>query len=175
MYKRVWIFVEGKDDRRFVDRVLRPILDREYDYIDTWEYAQRTCEKTVEFLRSLQAMKADYLFLADIDDSPCVTARKTVLASRYRQAVEPANAVIVAREIESWYMAGVDEETCRELGIESPLSTDDVTKEQFRNLMPRQFNDSVADFMVELLRHFQVKVAKGRNRSFEHLMNLLEA
>lgn len=37
MYRRMWVFVEGKDDRRFVDVVLRPILEKEYDFVETWE------------------------------------------------------------------------------------------------------------------------------------------
>jgi hypothetical protein len=175
MYRFLWIFVEGSDDRRFVDRVLRPILEKKYDYLDTWEYAQEPDEKTMEFLRSIRSMKADYLFLADIDNSPCVTTRKEILAHKYNEALEPTNAVIVAREIESWYMAGMDEAACRELRIKGPLCTDHMTKEQFRSLMPGRFNDSVVDFMTDILRGFRIEVAKGRNRSFCYLMDLLEA
>lgn len=175
MYRQMWVFVEGKDDRRFVDRVLRPILERQYDHVDTWMYAQESHDRTVGFLRSLQSMKVDYLFLADIDESPCVTAKKEALTSKYHRAVEAANVLVVVREIESWYAAGVDDAAWRELAIASPSSTDDMTKEQFRNLMPRRFNDSVVDFMVELLSGFRIDLARGRNRSFCYLMDLLEA
>ena len=174
MYRLMWIFVEGSDDRIFVERVLHPILEEKYDCITTWEYARKRHEKTAEFIRSVRSMQADYLFLADIDDSPCVTAKKDTVATKYCQAVESANAIIVAREIESWYMAGVDNEICRELAIRSPFSTDDMTKEQFRRLIPRRFNESAVDFMVELLRRFRVDSAKDRNRSFRYLMDLLE-
>lgn len=175
MARFIWIFVEGKSDRRFVDQVLRPVLEDRYEYVDTWEYAQETPEKTVEFLRSIRSMRADYLFLADIDDSPCVTAKKGILTRKYNQAIQLENAVVVAREIESWYMAGADEGACRELRIKSLPCTDHVTKEQLRNLVPERFADSIGDFMVELLKRFQIEVAKGRNRSFCYLMDLLEA
>lgn len=174
MYRLMWIFVEGSDDRTFVDHVLRPILEKEYDYIDVWEYAQQTHAKTEEFVRSLRSMKADYLFLADIDDLPCVTAKKEILAGRYRQGVEATRAVVVVREIESWYMAGADEGVCQKLGIKGTFHADDVTKERFRSLMPKRFNDSVVDFMTELLNEFQVDVARSKNRSFGYLMDQLE-
>jgi len=175
MYRCMWILVEGKDDRRFANAVLLPILKKEYDFIGTWEYAQETSKKVTDFLRAVKPMKADCLFLADIDDSPCVTAKKDMLVERLRQALRPVDAVIVAKEIESWYMAGVDDQACREFGIVSLSHTDDVTKEQFRSLMPKRFNDSVVDFMTEILRGFQIELARGKNRSFSYLMDKLEA
>jgi len=41
--------------------------------------------------------------------------------------------------------------------------------------MPRRFDDSVGDFMIELLKGFQVELARGKNRSFGYLMNKFEA
>jgi hypothetical protein len=172
MYKLIWVFVEGSDDRRFVERVLRPVLERKYDYLDIWEYAREHDEKIVGFLRSINSMNADYLFLADIDNSPCVTAKKEILAHRYGQSIQPARAVVVAREIESWYMAGMDEAACRESGVKELLHTDELTKEQFEALVPAKY--SVVDFMNEILSRFRIEVAKCRNRSFGYLMDLLE-
>jgi hypothetical protein len=175
MYRYMWIFVEGKYDRGFVNAVLLPILEKEYDFIDTWEYAQEPPKKVADFLRAMKSMKADCLFLADIDDSPCVTAKKDILIERFRKALEPAETIVITREIESWYVAGVDNHTCRELGITSLPHTDHVTKEQFKSMMPKRFNDSVADFMVEILSGFRSDVAKIKNRSFCYLMDKLEA
>jgi len=50
-----------------------------------------------------------------------------------------------------------------------------MTKEQFRNLIPERFANSIGDFMIELLRRFRINVARDRNRSFGYLMDLLEA
>jgi hypothetical protein len=175
MYRRVHVLVEGRDDKRFFDTVIRPILQKQYDHVQTWEYAGATIEKRTSYLRSIQAMKADYLFVGDIDTSPCVTARKGHLVDSHRSLIEPKYTIIVRREIESWYMAGVDDQVCREFGITSLPHTDDLTKERFRSLMPKRFNDSVVDFMTELLRAFRVELARGKNRSFGYLMDKLEA
>jgi hypothetical protein len=171
----MWILVEGKDDRRFANAVLLPMLQKVYDFTDTWQYAQETPKKVADFLRAMKSMKADCLFLADIDDSPCVTAKKEALIEKFRRALEPGEAVVVIREIESWYVAGVDDRACRELGIPSLSHTDRVTKEQFKGMMPKRFNDSVADLMVEILRGFRSDTAKNKNRSFCYLMDKLEA
>jgi hypothetical protein len=171
----MWIFVEGRDDRRFASSVLLPLVAQRYDDVDTWEYAQEPPKKVIEFLRALRSMQADCLLLADIDNSPCVPAKKGILVEKFRQALEPADAIVVAREIESWYLAGVDDQACREFGIASPAHTDDLTKEQFRSLMPKRFNDSVADFMTTILTGFRVELARAKNRSFAYLVGRLEA
>jgi len=49
-----------------------------------------------------------------------------------------------------------------------------VTKEQFRNMVPGRFCGSVIDFMKEILKAFQVDVAREKNRSFCYMMDLLE-
>jgi len=175
MYRYMWIFVEGKYDRGFVSAVLLPILEKEYDFIDTWEYAQEPPKKVADFLRAVKSMNADCLFLADIDDSPRVTAKKSVLMERYQKALESSDAVVAVREIESWYLAGVDDGACQALGITSLSRTDHVTKEQFYRMMPQCFNDSIVDFMEEILKGFSIGTAKSKNRSFGYLMDKVEA
>ncbi len=174
MHKRMHVLLEGRDDREFFDGVIRPILQGKYEYIHTWEYAEKTIERRINYLRSVRAMKADYLFINDIDTSPCITQRKRHLVDSHRQMIDANCTIIVVREIESWYLAGVDDGVCLELGIPIIRHTDDVTKERFRSLVPARFR-SVADLMAEILRVFRVDTARGKNRSFGYLMDKLEA
>lgn len=171
----MWIFVEGEHDSIFAKGVLLPILRKGYDFVDTWEYAQEAPKKVVDFLRAMKPMKADCLFLADINDSPCVTAKKSALTEKFREALEPSDVVVVVKEIESWYLAGADDEVCRALRIASLSRTDHTTKEQFQAMMPERFKDSVVDFMTEILGRFRLDIAKTKNRSFDYLMDKLEA
>jgi hypothetical protein len=175
MYRLMHVLVEGRDDREFFDAVVRPVLQGQYDHVQIWEYAGAPIDKRIDYLRSIQAMKADYLFVTDINTSPCITERKRHLLDSHKNAIDPGCAIIVRREIESWYMAGVDDQACQEFGITSISHTNDVTKEQFRNLMPKRFNDSVVDFMTAILTGFRVELARGKNRSFCYLMDKLEA
>lgn len=175
MYTRVHVLVEGRDDREFVNAVIRPMLQRQYDDVQVWEYAGETIGRRINYIRSIQAMNADYLLMTDLDTSPCVTDRKNRLVRGYKGTIDAEHAVIVVREIESWYLAGVDDLACQEFGIPSMPHTDHVTKEQFRDMVPRRFNEIVINFMTDILRGFRIDVAKGRNRSFCYLMDLLEA
>jgi hypothetical protein len=169
------VLVEGRDDREFVDAVIRPMLQKEYDDVQVWEYAGETITRRIAYIRSIQAMNADYLFVADLDTSPCVTERKSRLVNGHKKTIDAERAIIVVREIESWYLAGVDDHACQEYGIPSVPHTDHVTKEQFRDIVPKRFNNVVVDFMTDILRGFRIEVAKDRNRSFGYLMDLLEA
>jgi hypothetical protein len=128
----------------------------------------------MNYLRSIQAMKADYLFVTDINTSPCITARKGHLVRSHKGMVDGDRTIIVMRGIESWYLAGADDELCQELGIPVLRHTDGVTKEQFAGLAPSRFN-SVIDFMTEVLKRFCIETAKARNRSFCYLMDKVEA
>jgi hypothetical protein len=169
------VLVEGRDDKELFNAVIKPILLEQYDHVDIWEYAGKTLEKRRKYVTSIHAMGADYLFVADINDGPCITGRKDHLIDRHGGMLDPDRTIIAVKEIESWYVAGVDNQACQELGIAGLPHTDDVTKEQFRGLVPGRFRDSVVDFMTELLNVFQVDVARAKNRSFCYLMDLLEA
>jgi len=172
----IYVFLEGDKDERFFNVIIKPILRQRYDAIVPWRYAHRSKEDVIRALRSVRDGKADYLFLKDIDTRPCVTARKEDLVKTYRKRIDLSWAVVVIREIESWYLAGLDDEDRQKLGI-SPnrhRHTDDVTKELFESLMPKKY-DSITDFMDEILKRFCIDTAKGRNRSFCYLMDLLEA
>ena len=176
MCRCIYVFLEGDTDERFFNVIIRPILGQRYAAVVPWRYAQRSKEDVKRALQSVRDGKADYLFLEDIDTYPCVTARKEDLLKTYKQRIDPTWAIVVVREIEGWYLAGLDDEARQEFGI-SPnrhRHTDDLTKEQFGSLMPRKF-DSITDFMDEILKRFRVETAKGKNRSFCYLMDVLEA
>lgn len=174
MYRRVDVLLEGRDDGRFFDAVIRPVLQERYDDVRTWEYANASIERRINYLRSIQAIgNVDYLFVSDLDTSPCVTQRKGHLINSYKGIIDAGRTIIVMREIESWYLAGVDDGLCRKLGVRVLRHTDAVTKEQFASLVPRRF-DSVVEFMTEVLRSFRIETAKRKNRSFGYLMDLLE-
>jgi hypothetical protein len=175
MYRRMHVLVEGRDDREFVNAVIGPILQKRYDYVQVWEYAGATIARRIDYIRSIRTMDADYLFVADINTSPCVTERKSHLVNGHKGMIDADRTIVAMSEIESWYLAGVDDQACQELGIASVPHTDHVTKEDFRGMVPKRFNNAVVDFMTEILRGFRVEVARGKNRSFCYLMDLLEA
>lgn len=171
-YKRMWVLLEGNDDERFFERVIKPIFENTYDFVRPWQYAQKRTEKVKNFLRSIESIGSDYLFWGDINRLPCVTAKKTRIKRRYGARVDIDNVIIVVQEIESWYLAGLNDKARKELRIRTFRKTDNITKEQFDKLMPKKF-DSRIDFMVEVLNRFCVEIAKRKNSSFDYFMEKL--
>lgn len=169
-YKRLWVLLEGSYDERFFERVIRPIFEKTYDSVKPWQYAQKQTKKVKNFLRAIKSMGSDYFFWGDINSLPCVTAKKNRIKRRYGARIDIKNVIIVVKEIESWYLAGLDDKARKELGIRTFHNTNNITKEEFNNLIPKRF-DSRIDLMVEILKRFSVETAKQKNRSFNHFMS----
>ncbi|KPL21454.1 MAG: hypothetical protein AMJ75_09950 [Phycisphaerae bacterium SM1_79] len=170
-YKRLWVLVEGNDEERFFDAI-KHTLENKYDFVQMWQYAQQPPKRIKNFLNSIRAMNSDYFVLKDINRSPCVTAKKNSIKTKYGTIIDANSLIIVVKAIESWYLAGLDTNTCKKLRIKAVGKTDDITKEQFDRLIPKKF-DSRIDFMVEILKRFSVKTARRKNKSFSYFMTKL--
>lgn len=99
--------------------------------------------------------------------SRCITARKQTIKNKYGRRISVDRIIVVVKEIESWYIAGLDNGACKELGLHSFTSADNITKEKFNDMMPKKF-DSRIDFMVEILKRFSVETAVRKNKSFDY-------
>ncbi len=166
----LFFFVEGNDDERFVESVLLPHLYRHYKSIQIYQYARKKQKDVNALLRSLSNLNADFVWITDINGSPCVTQRKDKTISKYAGLVNaPERVAVVIKEIESWYLAGLDDEVSERMGLVPFRTTDDLTKEEFDRLIPQKF-DSRIDFMVELLKKFESETAVQKNRSFEYFV-----
>jgi hypothetical protein len=125
-------------------------------------------EKIDNFLKSIKAMGADYIYVTDINNSPCVTARKKEIQSRLRN-IDEDRIVVVIKEIESWYLAGLGSVETKKFKIRSFSGTDSITKERFDSLIPRTV-DSRIDFLLETLKSFSIETAKQKNKSFRYFI-----
>ena len=166
-YKKLFIWVEGPDDERFVSEIIKPILEKKYNLVQVRKYACSKREKVRNFLRSISVM-GDCIFLTDINRAPCVTKKKTDIARKFKNTNKD-KIVVVIKEIESWYLAGLNEATSKKLKVSPPDTTNDVTKEQFNKLIPKRFESRI-DFMVESLKYFSIKTAKTKNKSFKYFV-----
>ena len=81
-YRRLWLIVEGTDDRRFCNEVLLPVFQQTFDHVAIWQYSQQKLTKVASLIRSIEAMNADYLMFGDIDERPCVTSAKEYLTAQ---------------------------------------------------------------------------------------------
>jgi len=162
----LYIWVEGDDDVRIVEKILEPLFKKNYDCVQVRPYSQLKRKKLNAFLRSIKAMQAHYIVLADINDAPCVTEAKRKVKEKYHE-VDESRITVVVKEIESWYLAGLNADAARQLGTRAVRRTDDLTKEQFNQRIPARF-DSRIDFMIEILNVFSIDVARKKNKSFNY-------
>ncbi len=166
LYKILYVLIEGDDDKRFFETVIKPMFEHKYDSIRPWKYAEKKNEKIVAFLKSIEAMEADYICLTDNNGSPCVTNRKQQLQHNITN-IKTENVIVVRREIESWYLAGLNDSSTKKLGIKSFINTENISKGAFNDLIPKKF-DSRLDFMIEVLKYFCADTAKSKNNSFKY-------
>ena len=115
-----------------------------------------------------QLMNADYLFFGDIDNFPCITEKKSRIIEKFGERLDINKIYIVIKEIESWYLAGLDDAKLRKLNINETIdNTNNITKEDFERLMPNRA--SKIDFMQRIIELYDIDTAKTKNESFNYL------
>jgi hypothetical protein len=167
MYKELYVLVEGDNDERFVEWVVKPIIEKNYDYIGYYQYARRSKEKNEQFIRSLVSRDVDFFCLVDFNSSPCVTERKQQAKHKLGD-VDAPRILVVKTEIESWYIAGVNENCCRRLKIPLLDATDNIAKEHFEHLLEQSKLGCTISCMVEMLKNYDIGIAKSKNSSFNY-------
>jgi len=165
-YSRLFIWVEGEDDERFFKNVLKPKLQTKYDSVEIRKYATLKKEKIDNFIKSIEAMGASYIFVTDINNYPCVTAKKEEIQRKFKN-IDNDKIIVVIKEIESWYLAGLDDKACKKFRIRNFSETDNIEKDQFNAFIPKKFNSRI-DFMLEILKNYSIEDAKQKNRSFKY-------
>ncbi|RUS97379.1 hypothetical protein DSM106972_084820 [Dulcicalothrix desertica PCC 7102] len=164
----LFIWVEGSDDERFFQRIFCPLFEQQYDYTKIIKYSGENPTWQNKFLKSIVSMNANYIFTADIDRARCISTKKDYIKAKVTN-IEISNIVVVIQEIESWYLAGLDDDSCKSLGIKlKESSTNLITKEDFNRLIPSNFKASRIDFMIEILNLFKIDIAKQRNSSLKY-------
>lgn len=165
----MFLWVEGLDDERFFNSIIKPLLEKKYEYVETRAYSTLKTVKIISFLKSMKSMKADYIFVTDIDRSPCITVKKQSLIEKLG-TVEKDKIAVVIKEIESWYLAGLDDTTSKKIKIHNFKTTDSVTKEQFNEVFHGKF-DSKIYLLSKVLEMFSQDEAKKKNKSFAYFVD----
>lgn len=163
--RRLFILVEGADDVRFFDRIVKPLLEPRYTSVELIAFASLRRGMVSRFLRSLERLGHDYILATDIDAEPSVKAKKRVILERFPD-LDLGKVIIVIKEIEGWYLAGIDDDQQLTFDLVPFHSTDNLTKEAFNAQIPGKFTSRI-EFMAALLESFSLSSAMAQNRSFE--------
>lgn len=169
MYKMLYLFVEGSHEMEFFEKLGEKIFKDKYNEIKVIPYRKETKEWIKNLLKSIKSKKADYIWFSDLNDSPCISTRKDKLKEKYID-LDENKIIIVKKEIESWYLALIDDIACMELEIKpnKVKNTDNIIKEQFDSLIPDDI-DKIS-FMREILKIASIETARQRNKSFDYFI-----
>lgn len=74
------------------------------------------------------------------------------------------------KEIEGWYLAGLNASESEKLGLPVLETTDHIDKSGFDSLKSSKFQSRI-DFMKEILKHFSRETAGARNTSLEYFFS----
>jgi hypothetical protein len=170
----VFIFVEGNDDERFFKHIFLSKFKKRVKFI---KYAQLKKKVVINYLRTIQNSNDDYIFVADIDEMPSVTAKVKWVRAKFEQIrdqkvinLPKKNISIVIIEIESWYIAGMTDSFALANHIEPIRHSEWINKEIFNNFFHGKFRSRI-DFMQELLKYYSYDTALLKNKSLDYFDN----
>lgn len=167
----LYVICEGDEDQQFFEHVVESRLSYAAHEVRYFQYAEYPAQEVRKIIRSIDGMRsdgidADYLFLRDFDRAPCKGARFEEIDRKYDELISRDRTFLVVQMIEGWYVAGLENQHSLTVLDDAPPQTDDLTKEDFENLMDE--DATRAEILQEILRHFDVRRARYKNRSFDY-------
>lgn len=165
------IFVEGFNDELFV----RNIIDKKNmnPVPNIVKYSEKEQTKIDTYIKVINERQGHLIFLSDYDpDSNPVPANKVnKLMGKYPNLREE-QIVLAFPEIEGWYIAGLDDDSRKEMGLGKLPKPDKCTKEKFRACLPKK--SSELDMSVQILDKFDLTTAMDNSESFRTFIKKLE-
>ena len=168
MKRTLYFFLEGNDDERFFNIILKDKFEMIYDNIKVVKYASLKPKIMEKMIKTLNSAQTDYVMLADFDDSTCMTNKKDYLRNLHSKIIE-SNIIISKLEIESWYLAGLNNIDSNFLRIPYHTNTEKISKINFDKHKYDKYSSRI-DFMAEILKKFNFEIAVKQNASFEYFV-----
>jgi hypothetical protein len=168
VYRQCFFLVEGFTDQIFVEKVILPALAGKYDHIEQPRTYQGDRPKDRRWLFHSWSRRGDLYVLADLRTSPCISAAKERAKRGFDNAQVEGRTIIVVPEIEAWYVGAMTAQFCQqhEIAISTDISPMDTAA--FENLRQRANFSSGLDFMKEILKQYDLVLARGRNPSLDY-------
>jgi hypothetical protein len=162
-----YIYVERDDDVLLFGRVITPLVEKTNARVVIRSYRQLRNSDVKNKLVALASSGWKRLLVGDMNDSPSIPERKRKLNRIYGPLADD-EILIVEKEIEGWYLAGLTEARRNEIGIARvPNDFEKIIKEVFREFIPKMFA-SRADFLLEILKNYSVETAMKNSGSFAY-------
>jgi len=179
MYKTLTIWVEGEEDVIFFENIIKDKFSKKYDNIDIRSYNgdsyknSRNKKKLMNWIDSFNSINnkgkqlKHYIFVSDLDLN-CITEKKQEI-KKYLTNISNDKILVVVKEVESWYLAGIDRTNSRRLKINYfNKKTNNITKEYFCSLLPKDIEKR--PFLLDIVTNYSVNLAKNNNDSFKYFL-----
>lgn len=180
---RLTVFCEGGSDRDFFKSIFMPHLDSKFTFdIEFVTYAKKPKDKIQKYLKTVIKREASgtgkYLILSDTDhnnypnkslDEIIELRRKSLLRKGFSTR-ELVNWIII--EIESWYLAGLDDDICNELNLPRDVNTNEITKEVFTKYAEK-IKTTNKELMLIILEKYLLRVGITKNESLNQFVKML--
>jgi hypothetical protein len=171
MFNELHIWVEGDNDRRFFENIIAPMFKNSFNKVDIIQYRQMKKQYVNAIIKKIKG-KNEYIFTKDMDFPACMTLKKDSIIKSYSN-IDINKIVIVIMDIEAWYLAGLDRENCDKLKVKYFVTTDGMTKTEFDHIKPKEFTSDI-DFRMEIMKRYDLDVAKLKNKSFKYFLDKYE-
>ena len=167
MRDRAFIFFEGDKDTDFFYAVLYPLFKKKYRMVKTIKYSKEKNEDIQNFIKQAKDM-GNCIFVHDLDDYPCVRNIKKEIGTTWKE-LEDNEIHIVQKEIESWYLVGLNLTIANKVGIGNNFTqTNDICKGDFLSLRPDKMTKMT--FYSIFLNDFDLNKATERNKSLKRFI-----
>jgi len=167
--KTLYILVEGEDDKRFFESLIKPKFDLKYRRVSIQRYAHLRAKDIEKLLKSIIQADNHYIYVADFDKDMCIMTRKEKICSKF-PFIDMKCVMIVVQEIESWFLAGIDTISYEKLNICDVENCNEICKGAFNKLYAKEYSSKV-DFIQELLKNYSLFTAIRQNTSFKYFYN----
>jgi len=180
---RLFVLVEGVDDKLFFERVVEPRISHRVSEVDYMRYSQKSPDhvenKIDNKVKSFQEMPVDvdYIFLADREESCRSIDEKLDDLDKKYENLDRDKISIAVIDIESWYFGGLNERACENFNIPYFESTDSKGKRDFMQDIDSDLYTSsniVRSFLKRIITNFSFNECKGSNKSFARFCSRME-
>jgi hypothetical protein len=171
--RKIGIFVEGDDDKRFFKKAIFPYLsDKWPDYtFQIIRHREKNNEEVIKYIKSFKDQECLCFFFRDFDKGPCYSAILEKTTDSFH-LLDFREIFIVRKSIESWYLSVASKKFLakHQIDIDS-INTEDISKNKFKGLFHSE-NDSL--IKIKILMNINIEVAKERNQSFKRFIQKME-
>ena len=191
---KLYIFVEGKTDIQFFERILNREINKKFDEFKCIAYVENKFNERATIKRIIKNKNNNFIFYPDLDDKfskKKIQDKKKEVAKNYFNIGSPKSKdkkyikknkklkddkliklsdienkmFVIVQMIESWYLAGFDKNFCNNKNIDFIQETEDITKGTFSKIA-KTLNKDKIEFKEMLLANSEnFSITEACNRN----------